>query len=96
MQYKIQHRVSQAKKRKKAPSSASASLTSVIDKKYLAFFAIILYKSCHGKEILGKRKRQGKFDRSVIIGIIIAVLVIALTLWGPLRKFRVAEEKETC
>ncbi len=38
--------------------------------------------------------KGGKFDRSVIIGIIIAVLVIALTLWGPLRKFRVAEERK--
>ncbi|MCK9420858.1 MAG: divergent polysaccharide deacetylase family protein [Nitrospirae bacterium] len=41
-----------------------------------------------------EKVKSGKFDRSVIIGIIIAVLVIALTLWGPLRKFRVAEEKK--
>jgi polysaccharide deacetylase 2 family uncharacterized protein YibQ len=40
------------------------------------------------------RGKGGKFDRVVIIGIIIAVLVIALTLWGPLRKFRVAEERK--
>jgi polysaccharide deacetylase 2 family uncharacterized protein YibQ len=42
------------------------------------------------------RKRKGKgvpFERIVIVGIIIAVLVIALTLWGPLRKFRVDEVK---
>jgi len=38
--------------------------------------------------------KGGKFDRIVIVGIIIAVLVIALTLWGPLRKFRVAEVKQ--
>jgi polysaccharide deacetylase 2 family uncharacterized protein YibQ len=40
------------------------------------------------------RGKGGKFDRFVIIGIIIAVLVIALTLWGPLRKFRVAVERK--
>jgi polysaccharide deacetylase 2 family uncharacterized protein YibQ len=38
--------------------------------------------------------KGGKFDRNIIVGIIIAVLVIALTLWGPLRKFRVAEERK--
>jgi polysaccharide deacetylase 2 family uncharacterized protein YibQ len=37
--------------------------------------------------------KGGKFDRIVIIGIIVAVLVVALTLWGPLRKFRVVQEK---
>jgi hypothetical protein len=45
------------------------------------------------KKFFAKAK-GGKFDRYVIIGIIIAVLVIALTLWGPLRKFRVAEERK--
>ncbi len=38
--------------------------------------------------------KGGGFDRYVIIGIIISVLVIALTLWGPLRKFRVREVKK--
>jgi polysaccharide deacetylase 2 family uncharacterized protein YibQ len=38
--------------------------------------------------------KGGKFDRIVIIGIIVAVLVVALTLWGPLRKFRVVQEKK--
>jgi polysaccharide deacetylase 2 family uncharacterized protein YibQ len=36
----------------------------------------------------------GTFDRIVIAGIVIALIAIALTLWGPLRKFRVAEEKK--
>ncbi len=45
------------------------------------------------KKLFAKAK-GGKFDRIVIIGIIIAVLVIALTLWGPLRKFRVREVKK--
>jgi len=44
------------------------------------------------KKLFAKGK-GGRFDHFVIIGIIIAVLVIALTLWGPLRKFRVAEVK---
>jgi polysaccharide deacetylase 2 family uncharacterized protein YibQ len=46
-----------------------------------------------GKKLFTKGK-GGKFDHFVIIGIIIAVLVIALTLWGPLRKFRVTEKKK--
>jgi len=45
------------------------------------------------KKLFAKGK-GGKFDRFIIIGIIIAVLVIALTLWGPLRKFRVTEERK--
>ncbi len=38
--------------------------------------------------------KGGGFDHYVIIGIIISLLVIALTLWGPLRKFRVGEVKK--
>jgi len=45
------------------------------------------------KKLFAKGK-SGKFDRIVVVGIIIAVLVIALTLWGPLRKFRVTEERK--
>ncbi len=45
------------------------------------------------KKLFAKGK-GGKFDHIVIVGIIIAVLVIALTLWGPLRKFRIAQEKK--
>jgi uncharacterized protein len=36
----------------------------------------------------------GTFDRIVIAGIVIALVAIVLTLWGPLRKFRVVEEKK--
>ena len=45
------------------------------------------------KKLFAKGK-GGKFDRILILGIIIAVVAISLTLWGPLRKFRVAEEKK--
>ncbi len=38
--------------------------------------------------------KGGKFDRIVFLGIIITLIAISLTLWGPLRKFRVAEEKK--
>jgi polysaccharide deacetylase 2 family uncharacterized protein YibQ len=38
--------------------------------------------------------KGGKFDRIVLLGIIITLIAISLTLWGPLRKFRVAEEKK--
>ena len=41
----------------------------------------------------GKGK-GGTFDRIVIAGIIIALIAIVLTLWGPLRKYRLAEEKK--
>jgi len=41
----------------------------------------------------GKGK-GGTFDRFVIAGIVIALIAIVLTLWGPLRKFRIAEEKK--
>jgi polysaccharide deacetylase 2 family uncharacterized protein YibQ len=42
-------------------------------------------------------RRKGKgitFERYIITGIIIAVIAVLLTLWGPLRKFRVSEEKK--
>ena len=64
------------------------------NKNYLVFFAIILYKSLPWQRNLRAKGKGGKFDRIVIVGIIIALLVIALTLWGPLRKFRVAEERK--
>jgi len=41
----------------------------------------------------GKGK-GGTIDRIVIAGIVIALIAIVLTLWGPLRKFRVAEENK--
>jgi polysaccharide deacetylase 2 family uncharacterized protein YibQ len=37
--------------------------------------------------------KSGRFDRWLVGGIVIALLVIALTLWGPLRKFRPVEGK---
>lgn len=46
------------------------------------------------KKLFAKGK-GGKFDRIIIIGIIVAVLVIALTLWSPLRKYRVTITEET-
>ncbi len=46
------------------------------------------------KKLSAKGKgKGGTFDRIVIAGIIIALITIALTLWGPLRKFRVSEVK---
>jgi polysaccharide deacetylase 2 family uncharacterized protein YibQ len=39
------------------------------------------------------RGKGGRYDRAVIAGIIIALLAIALTLWGPLRKFHYLGEK---
>ncbi len=41
----------------------------------------------------GSRGKGSRYDRYVLIGIVVAVVVIALTLWGPLKKFRVAEDK---
>jgi hypothetical protein len=41
----------------------------------------------------GKGK-GGTFERVVIAGIVLALVAIMLTLWGPLRKFRVGEEKK--
>jgi len=66
-------------------------------KKYLAFFHIILYKKrAMAKKPFGKRRSSGKgrFDRYIIVGIIIALIVIILSLWGPLRTARKAEEKK--
>ncbi len=43
----------------------------------------------------GRSGRKGsRYDRVVITGIIIALLAISLTLWGPLRKYRIVEEKK--
>lgn len=43
----------------------------------------------------GRSGRKGsRYDRIVITGIIIALLAISLTLWGPLRKYRIFEEKK--
>jgi uncharacterized protein len=42
-----------------------------------------------------RRKGKGNtFERYIIAGIVIALIAVCLTLWGPLRKFRVSEEKK--
>jgi polysaccharide deacetylase 2 family uncharacterized protein YibQ len=49
------------------------------------------------KQLPAKRRsgRKGsRYDRIVITGIIIALLAISLTLWGPLRKYRIFEVKK--
>jgi len=38
--------------------------------------------------------KGGSFDRWVIVGIIVALIAIALSLWGPLRKYRPGTEKK--
>jgi polysaccharide deacetylase 2 family uncharacterized protein YibQ len=44
----------------------------------------------------GRSGRKGsRYDRFVMAGIIIALLAIALALWGPLRKHRIVEEKRS-
>ncbi len=39
--------------------------------------------------------KSGSFDRWVIVGIIVALIAIGLSLWGPLRKYRSGVEKKT-
>ncbi len=63
------------------------------------FFIIILYKrlAVAKKQLPAKGRfggKGGRFDRAVVIGIVASVLVIALILWGPLRKFRAPGEKK--
>jgi uncharacterized protein len=44
-----------------------------------------------------KRRSSGKGNRTdqyIVAGIVIALIAIMLTLWGPLRKFRPSEEKK--
>jgi len=40
------------------------------------------------------RGKGGGFDRWIVIGIIVALIAIGLTLWGPLRKYRIAPDKK--
>jgi hypothetical protein len=41
----------------------------------------------------GKSKGKGsKYDRWIAIGIVLTLVAIALSLWGPLRRFRISEE----
>jgi uncharacterized protein len=47
------------------------------------------------KKLPSKGKSKGigsKYDRWIIIGIVLTLVAIALSLWGPLRRFRVSEE----
>jgi hypothetical protein len=50
------------------------------------------------KQLPARGKSRGKgsrYERNVLIGIVIAVIAIGLTLWGPLKKFRPAEMKQS-
>ncbi len=40
------------------------------------------------KKLPAKKGKGNRFDRWIFAGIVISLVVIALTLWGPLRKFR--------
>jgi polysaccharide deacetylase 2 family uncharacterized protein YibQ len=43
----------------------------------------------------GKSKSRGaRFERLVTVGIVVAVIAIGLILWGPLKKYRIGEEKK--
>ena len=49
------------------------------------------------KQLPAKGRSKGKgsrYDRWIFAGIVIALIAIALTLWGPLRKFKPGEEKK--
>jgi hypothetical protein len=47
------------------------------------------------KKLPAKKGKGSRFDRLVFAGIAVALVVIALVLWGPLRKFKPAGEKRT-
>jgi hypothetical protein len=50
------------------------------------------------KQLPAKRrsgKKGGSFDRWIIVGIVVALIAIGLSLWGPLRKHRPDAEKKT-
>jgi uncharacterized protein len=40
------------------------------------------------KKLPVKKKKGGSFERWLLTGIVVSAVVIALVLWGPLRKFR--------
>ena len=39
--------------------------------------------------------KGGSFDRWMVVGIVVALIAIGLSLWGPLRKYRPGVEKKT-
>jgi len=45
-----------------------------------------------GKKLPAKKKKPNSSDRWLIAGIVASIVVIALTLWGPLRKIRPVTE----
>lgn len=47
------------------------------------------------KKLPAKKGKGNRFDRWIFAGIAVALVVIALVLWGPLRKFRPAGVKRT-
>ena len=67
-----------------------------VPQKTLVFFVVILYKwlaMAKKSPAKGRSKAKGsKYDRWIAIGIVLTLIVIALSLWGPLRGFRVREE----
>jgi uncharacterized protein len=69
------------------PSQAQIAVTT---EKTLVFSAPILYIM----PVMGKRKKGNRYDRIVIWGIIVAVVAIALLLWGPFQKMRKAPERK--
>ena len=47
------------------------------------------------KKLPAKGRSKGKsskYDRWIVIGIVLTLVAIVLSLWGPLRKFRISEE----
>ncbi len=67
-------------------------------KKALVFFINILYKKlAMAKKLPAKSRSRGKggrYERLVFAGIVIALVAIALVLWGPLRAYRTGGEKK--
>lgn len=59
-------------------------------KKSLAFSGVILYKShamARKNPSARKPRKRGGPDRWLIVGIVVSLLIVAMTLWGPSRKF---------
>jgi polysaccharide deacetylase 2 family uncharacterized protein YibQ len=92
VQYRIGSAASQAKK------LASEAWSSGRSKKALVFLKTILYKLAMAKKKQlpargGSKGKGSRYDRAVMLGILVAVIAIGLTLWGPLKKFQLTGEK---